>query len=125
LANTPASPAGTCSGVSPRFFQPSINVAKTRAGHRFSSMFSASSSCFISRTWSSTSRMVKSGFKPTSSAWRRRIFTPIEWNVPSHGMPSTTPPTISPTRVFISRAALLVKVTAKISAGRARPVARM
>src|SRR5580698_5378136 len=40
-------------------------------------------------------------------------------------MPSTTPPTMSPTRVFISRAALLVKVTAKISPGRARPVARM
>ena len=34
--------------------------------------------------------MVKSLFSPTSSAWRRRIFTPIEWKVPSHGMPSTT-----------------------------------
>ena len=57
-------------------------------------MFSASSSCLISRIWSSTSRMVKSGFSPTSSAWRRRIFTPIEWKVPSHGMPSTAWPTI-------------------------------
>ena len=61
--------------------------------------------------------MVKSDFSPTISAWRRRIFTPIEWKVPSHGMPSTTPPTISPTRCFISRAALLVKVTARISLG--------
>src|SRR5271165_6704115 len=40
-------------------------------------------------------------------------------------MPSTTWPTISPTRCFISRAALLVKVTARISLGRARPVARI
>ena len=32
---------------------------------------------------------------------------------------------MSPTRSFISRAALLVKVTARISHGRARPVARM
>ena len=32
---------------------------------------------------------------------------------------------MSPTRAFISRAALLVKVTARISPGRARPVARM
>ena len=61
--------------------------------------------------------MVKSGLSPTSSAWRRKIFTPIEWKVPSQGMPSTTPPTISPMRCFISRAALLVKVTARISLG--------
>ena len=49
----------------------------------------------------------------------------MEWKVPSHGMPSTTCPTIRPTRLFISRAALLVKVTARISFARARPVARM
>ena len=53
------------------------------------------------------------------------IFTPMEWKVPSHGMPSTICPTMVPTRSFISRAALLVKVTARISFGRARPVARM
>ncbi len=48
--------------------------------------------------------------------------TDSEWKVPSQGMPSMTPPTRWPTRVFISRAALLVKVTARISLGRARPV---
>ena len=48
---------------------------------------------------------------------------PIEWKVPSHCMPSTTPPMRSPTRFFISRAALLVKVTARICQGLARPVA--
>ena len=63
-------------------------------------MFSAARSCFSSRIWSSTSRMVKSGFSPTSSAWRRRIFTPIEWNVPSHGIPSTICPTMAPTRLL-------------------------
>ena len=69
-------------------------MASTRPGQRFSSMFSASSNCLSSRIWSSTSRMVKSDLSPTISAWRRRIFTPMEWNVPSHGMPSTTPPTM-------------------------------
>ena len=38
------------------------------------------------------------------------------------GIPSITEPTRSPTRCFISRAALLVKVTARISLGRAVPV---
>ena len=68
------------------------------------------------------SRMVKFGFSPTSSAWRRRIFAPMAWNVPSHGMPSATPISAS-MRSRISRAALLVKVTARISCGRARPEA--
>ncbi len=66
--------------------------------------------------------MVKLGCKPTSSAWRRRIFAPIEWNVPIHGMPSTAP-VRTPIRSRISREALLVKVTARISFGRARPLA--
>ena len=39
----------------------------------------------------------------------------MEWKVPSHCMPSTTPPMRAPMRSFISRAALLVKVTARIS----------
>ena len=34
------------------------------------------------------SRMVKLGLRPTSSAWRRRILAPIEWNVPIQGKPS-------------------------------------
>ena len=80
--------AAPVSGVRPRFFQPSIRPASWRAGQRFSSMFSASITCFIRRIWSSVSRMVKSDFRPTSSAWRRRILAPIAWKVPSHGMPS-------------------------------------
>jgi len=53
LAKTAASPAGTCDGVRPRFFQPSISPASMRAGQRLSSMLSACRSCFSSRTWSS------------------------------------------------------------------------
>ena len=68
--------------------------------------------------------MVKPDLRPTSSAWRRRILTPMEWNVPSHGMPSTAPPTRLPMRSFISRAALLVKVTERTWPGKARPRAK-
>ena len=67
--------------------------------------------------------MVKSDFRPTSSAWRRSTLVPIEWKVPSQGMPSAIEPTSAPTRSFISRAALLVKVTARMSNGRAFAVA--
>ena len=49
----------------------------------------------------------------------------MAWKVPSQGMPSTAPPTSAPMRSFISRAALLVKVTARICEPRARPVHRM
>ena len=54
-----------------------------------------------------------------TSAWRRSSFAPILWKVPSHGIPSTADPTIAPMRSRISRAALLVKVTARISDGHA------
>ena len=66
--------------------------------------------------------MVKFDFNPTSSACRRSSLTPIAWKVPIQGMPSTTWPKSLPTRSFISRAALLVKVTERISFGRALPV---
>ena len=66
--------------------------------------------------------MVNDDFSPTSSACRRSIFTEIEWKVPIQGIPSTVAPSSIPTRSFIARAALLVKVTARISFGRARPV---
>ena len=124
-ANANASPAGTLGGVSPRFFQPSINPASWRAGQRSLSMPSASMTCFNSLIWSSVSRIVNPDLRPTSSTCRRRIFTPIEWNVPSHVMPSTPGPINLPIRSRISRAALLVKVTARICDGQARPEAKM
>ena len=58
--------------------------------------------------------MVKFGLKPTSSACMRRILAPTEWNVPSHGIACSEPEKTA-TRWRISRAALLVNVTARIS----------
>ena len=49
---------------------------------------------------------------------------PTEWNVPSHGIACSEPEKTA-TRWRISRAALLVKVTARISWARARPVETM
>ncbi len=49
----------------------------------------------------------------------------MEWKVPSHGMPSATPPSRWPMRSFISRAALFVNVTARICDGNARRAAMM
>ena len=121
LANSPASSPDTLSGVSARSFQRWMIPDSTRAGHFLSSMPSACSSCLISRVWSSVSRMVKLLFSPTSSAWRRSTRTPMAWKVPSH-IPSAAPPIRLATRSSISRAALLVKVTARICDGRARPV---
>ena len=42
--------ASAVSGVQPRFFQWSISPASSYGGQRFWSMFSASSSCLISRS---------------------------------------------------------------------------
>ena len=69
--------------------------------------------------------MVKFDFSPTSSACRRRILVEIAWKVPSHAIPSAVGPIRVAMRSFISRAALLVKVTARMFWGRARPVATM
>src|SRR5437879_5755174 len=117
LANSPASSGLTLSGVSARSFQRWMMWLSTRAGHFLSSIFSACRSCLIRRVWSSVSRMVKLLLSPTSSAWRRSTRTPMAWKVPSH-MPSAAPPIRLATRSSISRAALLVKVTARICAGR-------
>ena len=66
--------------------------------------------------------MVNVVFSPICAASARRIRTHIEWNVDTH-MARARPPTRSATRSFISRAALLVKVIARISPGWAPPTA--
>ena len=68
--------------------------------------------------------MVKPEVSPTSSACRRSIRAQSAWKVPSHS-PSAGRPRMAPTRSRISRAALLVKVTASTWLGKARPVSRM
>ena len=67
--------------------------------------------CFSRRSWSSVSRMVKFPDSPTWAACRRSMLAHSAWNVPSHN-PSAGRPRMAPTRSRISRAALLVKVTA-------------
>ena len=84
----PPRTTGTRSGVSARFFQPSIRPASSRGGQRFSSMFAAWMIWRSRRSWSSVSRMVKFDFSPTSSAWRRRICTRerVEGAEPGHAL---------------------------------------
>ncbi len=59
---------------------------------------------------------------PRWAASARRIRTHIEWNVDTH-IANARRPTRSTTRSFISLAALLVKVMARISPGWAPPAA--
>ena len=61
-------------------------------------------------------------FKPTCSCSARRIRTQAEWNVLTH-MSRARPPTRAATRSFISPAALLVNVIARIPNGETRRLA--
>ena len=126
-ASSPApSSADTLSGVRPRSFQRWMTAMRLRAGHFLSSMFSAARSCLSRRSWSSASRMVKSRRRPTRSARSRRIRAAWDWKVPSHQPSTESRLSSAATRFFISLAALLVKVTARICPGLAtRPVARI
>jgi len=81
--------------------------------------------CFSNRSWSSVSRIEKFASSPTSPALRRSIFAATEWKVPRNCMPSATGPIRPAMRWRISRAALLVKVTASTSDGHASRVYRM
>ena len=60
--------------------------------------------------------MVNEDFRPSLAASARRMRTHIEWNVDTH-MDRARGPTRLATRSFISPAALLVKVIARISPG--------
>ena len=75
------------------------------------------------RSWSSVSRMVKLALRPTSSAWRRSIRAAIEWKVPSHGMPSTAPPTDRPTPLLHFARRLVGEGDGEDLLGQARRVA--
>ncbi len=91
---------------------------------RWPARMMAGISCFSRRNWSSVSRMVKLDASPTWSACRRSIRAHRAWKVPSH-RPSAGSPRRVATRSRISRAALLVKVTARTWLGKARLVSRM
>ena len=60
--------------------------------------------------------MVNDDFSPSLAASARRMRTHIEWNVDTH-IARARGPTREATRSFISPAALLVKVIARISPG--------
>ena len=60
--------------------------------------------------------MVKLDLSPIRLAWARRMRTHIEWKVDTH-IDLARGPTSASTRSFISPAALLVKVMARISPG--------
>src|SRR3546814_510737 len=60
--------------------------------------------------------MVNDDGKPMAAASRRRIRTQAEWNVDTHILWATDPTSV-PTRAFISSAALLVKVMARMENG--------
>src|SRR3954471_16973637 len=60
--------------------------------------------------------MVNDDGNPSLDPSRRRIRTHAEWNVDTHIF-SATGPTRAPTRFFISSAALLVKVMARMENG--------
>ena len=97
--------------------------ASSRAGHRFSSMFSASRSCFSSLIWSSVSSMVKDRLEVHQLGMAAQDLDAdgVEGAEPGHALDHARR-SAAPTRLFISRAALLVKVTARICDGR-RPAA--
>ena len=61
--------------------------------------------------------MVKSALKPMRSALRRSSREKMEWNVPIHNWAATSGPTSGSMRSRISRAALLVNVSAMMRHG--------
>ena len=61
--------------------------------------------------------MVKLEGNPSLSASDLRIRAKTEWKVPIHRFFDSLSPTNSPIRAFISLAALLVKVNAKMEKG--------
>ena len=111
---------GTCSGRRPRFFHPSM------AEDRAAAALLGGQRCRRRCVWSTDDLLHQAQlvvhpqdgeirFQPTISACRRRILVPMEWKVPSQGIPSPAGPMRAPIRCFISRAALLVKVTDRMS----------
>ena len=114
------SPAGTLSGVRPRFFQPSIRLASWRAGQRSLSMPAASITCFIRR-------MLVVGVENGEAGLQADQFGMPAQDLDADGVEGAEPRHAfdraadqrSPMRSFISRAALLVKVTARICDGQA------
>ena len=85
-------------------------------GYRLGSRRSSSSTRFRAALVSSSSKMTKLDVMPMRGASRRRILTAVAWKVPTHIFSALSPTSVS-TRPRISRAALLVNVTARSRSG--------
>jgi len=97
---------------------PAVDQAREHPrGQRFRSMpFSAARKLLQYRDLIVDIENSKTGLRLIIFGVTAQVLTPIEWKVPTtHSL--TICPTIWPTRSFISRAALLVKVTERISDG--------
>ena len=70
------------------------------------------------RSWSSSSKMLKSRLSPTRPWWMRSNRAQVAWKVPIHIMWAAEPSSAR-NRSRISPAALLLNVTARISCGQA------
>ncbi len=99
-----------------------MNQATCFGTKRSSSRFIALTTRLTAPTWSAASRIWKACGSPASfqCARRKRLHRP--WKVPIH-MPRTLTGNIADSRVSISLAALLVKVTASTPPGETCPVA--
>ena len=95
-----------------------MSATTSGLGKRFSlgSIPAAATTVFIRSSWSSRSMIENPRRNPSTSAWRRRILLPMEWNVPPQS-PSVLSGSRVETRSSISRAALFVKVSSRMLEG--------
>src|SRR5437016_11438207 len=98
-----------------------MKYCTSRGGKRSSSAPSAFSRRFTAASWSCESKIWNACGSPASRWCARSIRLHRPWKVPIH-MPRVFTGSIALTRVSISRAALLVKVTARMPPGVTRPL---
>src|SRR5438034_743366 len=105
----------------PSSFWALMKYCTSRGGKRSSSTPSVFSRRFTAASWSCESRIWNACGSPASRWCARSIRLHRPWKVPIH-MPRVFTGSIALTRVSISRAALLVKVTARMPPGVTRPL---
>src|SRR5262245_59076760 len=105
----------------PASFALLMNCCRLRGGYFSSSTLSALSRRLIAASWSEESRIWNEGGSAASRWCARSVRLHSPWKVPIH-MPRVLMGSIADSRVSISRAALLVNVTASTPCGLTRPV---
>src|ERR1041385_457984 len=109
--------AASCSGPTMRFLAEEMIACTARGGNSLGGKFRSSSSRRTTARRSSSSKMVNCRLKPSRSASRRSMRAERLWKGPIQ-RPAGAGARRVATRCFISPAALLVKVTAKIFSAR-------